>query len=379
MATKKTPPPRGAAEKPGKPPPVPLETAWRDLEAKLVDTVGKDAVGQYPAELEPMSMPFEHAPDLTSLLPEEYQRFVEALGYRWVSTGKKGLAFLPPRWRIQASQGMGEPGQQWTTVRQEREAGQHTYRFVMFASEDLVDINGYCFGKSARDDALVVWTAEDSLPTRELGSFSSWLTKKMAALSKVSPPKPGAKSAPSPGDPLDLMMESLGEVAAKVRDQGAAALLGTFPRDTKDLFLTGRKLGVVPEMIGEFSELESLTLKHARLKQVSGELGRLSKLKRLDLAWNPELETLPPELGQLEGLDSLNLDNTGVRTLPESLGQLQHLRYLGLRATPMTTLPPWLSRLSNLKGLDLYRTDIPAEEVEALRKALPGCDVGFHT
>ncbi|MFP2962801.1 leucine-rich repeat domain-containing protein [Myxococcus sp. 1LA] len=371
--SKKTAPSRAAAA------PVPIETAWQDLEAKLKDTLGENAVGQYPAELEPMHMTFEHEPDLSALLPEAYQRFVEALGYRWVTTGKKGLGFLPPRWRIQASQGMGEPGRQWTTVREEREAGQHDYRFVMFASEDLNDVNGYCFGRSTSGDACVVWSVEDSLPTLELGPFAPWLKKKLAALSKGAAPKPAGKKAPALGDPLGLVQESLGEAAAKARDQGAAAILETFPRDTKDLFLMGRRLGVIPELIGEFSELERLTVKHAHLLQVSGALSRLTKLKQLDLAWNPKLETLPPELGQLEGLESLNLDNTGVRALPETLGQLTRLKYLGLKATPMTTLPPWLSRLSSLKHLDLHQTDLPPAEVEALRQALPGCNVGFRT
>jgi hypothetical protein len=379
MAKKKTSTsrPAPASKKPTKAPPVPPETAWQELEKQLLETLGKDAAGQYAADLEPMHMPFEHAPDLTSLLPDAYQHFVGALGYRWVTTGKKGLAFLPPRWRIQASQGMGEPGRQWTTVREEREAGQHAYRFVMFASEDLNDINGYCFGKSASDDSLVVWVVEDSLPMREVGPFSPWLTKKLAALSKAAM-KPRGRGTPELGDPLDLVMESLGEAAAKVREQGAAAILGTFPRDTKVIFLQGRRLGVVPDMVGEFSELERLSLTSARLTQVSGELGRLTKLKQINLAWNQELEALPPELGQIQGLESLNLDNTGVRSLPEELGQLRHLRYLGLRATPLTTLPSWLARMTQLKSLDLYRTGIPPEEVEALRKALPGCDVGFN-
>lgn len=381
MATKKTAPPRASpakAKQPGKAPPVPIESAWQDLEAKLRDTLGQSAAGQHPADLEPMHMTFEHAPDLTSLLPDDYQRFVEALGYRWVTTGKKGLSFLPPRWRIQASEGMGEPGRQWTTVREEREAGRHTYRFVMFASEDLNDVNGYCFGRSAQDDALVVWSVEDSLPTLELGPFSPWLTRKLAALSKGASTKPSGKKAPSLGDPLNLLQESLGEAAAKARDQGAAAILGTFPRDTRDIFLMGRTLGVVPELNGEFSELERLTVKHARLTHVSGALSRLTKLKQLDLTWNPKLETLPPEFGQLETLESLDLDNTGIRTLPEALSQLPRLRYLGLKATPMTTLPSWLSQMSSLKHLDLHQTSLPPEEVEALRQALPGCKIGFR-
>lgn len=112
MATKKTAPPRASAakaKKPGKAPPVPIETAWQDLEATLRNTLGQNAAGQHPADLEPMHMTFEHAPDLSSLLPEDYQRFVEALGYRWVTTGKKGLSFLPRA-------GASRPRKEWANL-----------------------------------------------------------------------------------------------------------------------------------------------------------------------------------------------------------------------------------------------------------------------
>ncbi|WP_342379726.1 leucine-rich repeat domain-containing protein [Myxococcus stipitatus] len=365
MAQKKSSTPR--ASSPSKKPEGPApEALWLQLEQQLRDTLGPDAAGQYPAELEPMSWTFEQALDAAGLLPDDYQRFVAALGYRWLTTGKKGLAFLPPRWRTQASQGMGEPGRQWMKVREEREAGRHDYRFVMFAAEDLNDVNGFCFGKSAKSDALVVWQVVDSLPEKELGPFDAWLSKKLAALAKTT----GAKK-PELGDPLGLMQDSLGELGEKVRAEGAAAILGKFPRDTKSILLLQRKLGVVPDMVAEFTELESLELKGAALRQLPPVLARLTKLKTLNVNDNPALDTLPPELARLPSLEQVSLQGTGIRAVPEVLSLLPKLRFLSLKATSITTLPEWLSRMPHLKTLDVAGTDISAEEVHALKQAHP--------
>ncbi|MCK8500027.1 leucine-rich repeat domain-containing protein [Myxococcus fulvus] len=361
--------PRASA---GKPEPVAPEAAWTGLEQQVLAALGKEAVGQYPSDLEPMSRVFEQGPDETGLLPESYQRFVEALGYRWLNTGKKALAFLPPRWRASASQGMGEPNRQWTEVREEREAGRHVYRFVMFASADLNDVNGFAFGLGAKGGAPVVFQVEDSLPLRELGSFEAWLGKALEPLRKAIA-KPAKK--PALGDPLALFQESLGEVAANARQAGAAALFDTFPRDTRAISLLHRKLGVVPDMVAEFSLLETLTLKGAGLKALPSVLGQLTKLKQLDCSWNAELATLPTELGRLQDLESLNLDHTAVATLPEALGQLPRLRSLSLKNTRITALPAWLSQLPALKFLDLSRTDVPPGELEAFRQARPECSL----
>ncbi|KFA92166.1 hypothetical protein [Archangium violaceum] len=121
-------------------------TAWKRLEKAALQKLGKHAAGRYAAELEPRVMPFATAFDSAPLLPPEYVQFVKALGYRWMSTGTSALAFLPPRWMLGLSQQMGEPGRKWETVRAEREAGTHAYEFVMFASRDIDDVNGFCFG-----------------------------------------------------------------------------------------------------------------------------------------------------------------------------------------------------------------------------------------
>jgi len=164
-----------------------LAKEWKRLEKQFSKALGKSSIGAYPAELEPRAMSFEHAFEPSPLLPPDYLQFVKELGYRWVNTGDTALGFLPPRWRLNLSQQMGEPGRPWDVVRSEREAGTHTYGFVMFASRDINDVNGYCFGKSEAGDELVVWNVEDSLPESELGPFSSWLEEEMQAARGAGP------------------------------------------------------------------------------------------------------------------------------------------------------------------------------------------------
>jgi hypothetical protein len=356
-----------------------LAKEWKRLEKQFSKVLGRSCLGGYPVELEPRAMPFEHAFEPSPLLPPDYLQFVKELGYRWVNTGDTALGFLPPRWMLSLSQQMGEPGRQWDAVRSEREAGAHTYRFVMFASRDINDVNGYCFGKSEAGDALVVWNVEDSLPESELGPFSTWLEEEMEALGEALSALDGEGGDDEAlGEPLGLEGESLEmKVAVKLPKKGSAeGVLAAFPRTEKELTLNGRKLGTLPASIGEFSELERLWLGSTGLKQLPGELGQLRKLKELDLSFNRELLSLPPEVGQLQALESLNLKNTGLTTLPEELGQLERLTFLDLQATALKSLPACLFQMKSLKTLDLYWTPIPPEELERLRRALPDCKVG---
>ncbi|MCY1083360.1 leucine-rich repeat domain-containing protein [Archangium lansingense] len=347
-------------------------TAWKRLEKAAIQKLGKHSAGRYTAELEPRVMPFASAFDPGPLLPPEYVQFIKALGYRWVSTGASALAFLPPRWMVSLAQQMGEPDRTWETVRAEREAGTHAYRFVMFASRDLNDVNGFCFGKSEDSDELVVWNVEDSLPESELGPFSTWIAEELGALEAALEE---TEEDAEPDEPLGLEGESL-PMKNKSGKAGPAAVLDAFPRTAKEILLNGRKLGELPSMIGEFTELESLWLRTTGLQQLPRELGLLGKLKKLDVSFNPALTALPPELGQLQSLESLNLNRTGLSTLPDELEQLRRLTFLDLQATALKTLPPVLFRMPWLRTLDLYWTTIPPEEIEQLRRALPDCKVG---
>ena len=355
---------------------VSLATLWKRVEKKAVQVLGKGAAGKYPEALEPRVMPFSTGFDPAPLLPAEYVELVQALGYRWLSGASSTLALLPPRWQVGLSQQTGVPGREWDEVRTECEAGTHAYAFVMFAAHDLDDVNGFAFGKSADSDALAVWNVEGSLPVEELGPFSTWLSESLEAMSEsLDEAEEGATSKEPPdlgGASLPIKAKGKASAASK----SPAALFDTFPRDSKELLFNGRKLGELPAVIGEFTELESLWVRTTGIKQVPPELGRLSKLKKLDLSFNPELTELPTELGDLASLESINLNRTGVTTLPDSLERLRRLTFVDLQSTPLKALPPVLFRMPWLRTLDLYWTTLPPEEIERFRRAVPECKVG---
>ena len=86
------------------------------------------------------------------------------------------------------------------------------------------------------------------------------------------------------------------------------------------------------------------------------ELGRLAGLKSLNLSLNRLTGSIPPELGRLARLESLNLrrnDLTG--SIPPELGDLVNLRVLDLSLNNVYGgIPPELGRLAKLEELILY-------------------------
>ena len=78
----------------------------------------------------------------------------------------------------------------------------------------------------------------------------------------------------------------------------------------------------------------------------------------------PKITRLPPEIGQLQQLEVLELRGNQLSALPPEIGQLQQLRLLGLRGNQLSTLPAEISQLQHLQELDLglnQFTALPAE------------------
>src|SRR5215472_6810772 len=94
------------------------------------------------------------------------------------------------------------------------------------------------------------------------------------------------------------------------------------------LNLWKKGLGRVPDCVWDQTGLETLVLADNDLTEVSEKLGRLKKLRMLDLGHN-RLTSIAESLGELEGLsDFLYLHDNRLTSLPASLGALKKLRYL---------------------------------------------------
>ena len=129
-----------------------------------------------------------------------------------------------------------------------------------------------------------------------------------------------------------------------------------------------------PEKVKRLAIQEGVDLE---MKHLPPGLGRLVNLEALELACLEKLEDLPEELGQLQKLEELVIDNgngcsMNVR-LPRSVGRLANLRVLRLygaldgrdvgaedpaRNAPSKPLPDTLAELQRLEELDLGRNGI---------------------
>ena len=95
----------------------------------------------------------------------------------------------------------------------------------------------------------------------------------------------------------------------------------------------------------------------------------LLSLQELDLSHDfdspvPKITWLPPEIGQLQQLQQLQLDSNRLTTLPPEIGQLQQLQKLSPGGNRLTTLPPEIGKLRQLQQLNLREnqlTTLPPE------------------
>ncbi len=118
---------------------------------------------------------------------------------------------------------------------------------------------------------------------------------------------------------------------------------------------SGRVVGL--ELGGEFDIDALYTFREGPglTGSIPPELGRLAGLRSLDLSVNRLTGAIPPELGRLAGLKSLNLSaNRLMGAIPPELGDLTNLTVLDLSfGGSLQSIPPELGRLARLEELNL--------------------------
>ena len=126
--------------------------------------------------------------------------------------------------------------------------------------------------------------------------------------------------------------------------------------------------GEVPPELGRLSNLETLDLRSNQLHgEIPPELGHLSNLEALSMWGNQLGGEIPSELGRLSSLTWLDLDqNSLVGEIPAELGNLESLGYMSLRGNRLSgEIPAQLGNLSDLGSLLLEENEldgtIPAE------------------
>ena len=75
----------------------------------------------------------------------------------------------------------------------------------------------------------------------------------------------------------------------------------------------------------------------------------LSHNKKDLLLNNIDIVKLPPEIGQLNNLEYLDIDNNRLENLPPEIGQLNNLQILRINNNHLESLPPEIGQLENLQ------------------------------
>jgi leucine-rich repeat protein SHOC2 len=118
-----------------------------------------------------------------------------------------------------------------------------------------------------------------------------------------------------------------------------------------------RDEGQLAAGIGRLINLEELSLAGSCLQVIPNEIGRLSRLKSLDLSDNSYQFSLPPEIANLTRLKTLNLQGCELKQFPAVITKLEGLESLNLRDNSFSELPSEFWNLTNLKSLRMGTWD----------------------
>ena len=141
-------------------------------------------------------------------------------------------------------------------------------------------------------------------------------------------------------------------------DDWDGVTVGGSPLRVRRLDLVERPLyGGIPPEIGDLEGLEVIDLRWTTIGgEIPAELGRLTGLRRLDLGGNWFSGPIPPELGSLTGLELLDLGGNHLSgTIPVEMSRLTNLYTLVLGGNKLTgPIPPELGDLVGLRYLALW-------------------------
>lgn len=131
----------------------------------------------------------------------------------------------------------------------------------------------------------------------------------------------------------------------------ALARLASAPRLSRLYLNDWKHLEALPPEIGGLVHLETLQLRGNGLSTLPAEIGALTGLKELDLSGNP-LRSFPEACASLVSLEDLGL--AGVHPVPEGLRHFRRVKKLYLSRLPDRDLPAELGALTQLESLDLH-------------------------
>lgn len=197
---------------------------------------------------------------------------------------------------------------------------------------------------------------------------------------------------------LNSLQHDVAENSLIIAPDGSKMLslqIGEFT-NLESLSLDINLINFLPADIGKLGKLTALSANLNKLSALPAEMSNLKNIKTLNLGKNnfnkfPDLvlgysnleilnfennpiPALPAGINSLKNLKELNLSNCyDLLALPIQIGELTNLQELNLsNCTKLKVLPKELNNLKNLKVLDIQGTKL---SVSSFKKAVPGCEV----
>jgi leucine-rich repeat protein SHOC2 len=134
------------------------------------------------------------------------------------------------------------------------------------------------------------------------------------------------------------------------------------PLEVQELYLHGRPMATLPEVLRQFRNLRRLEVTQCGLQEVPGWLLELKELRELNVSDN-QLTEVPAWLFQMPLLHQIDLANNRLETLPPEIADWTDGRGLDLSGNQFTDFPSGLGKLTSLEAL--YFSDNPL-------RSLPG-------
>jgi len=151
-----------------------------------------------------------------------------------------------------------------------------------------------------------------------------------------------------------------------VRTSALTAILQT--KNLRYLNISRLKYETLPEVISDIWSLQSLHVTSSDLIKLPESIGKLQKLRVINLSFCWRLTSLPDSIGNCVMISSRDLFSCkGVATLPSSISRNKRLRVLRLGHTMIERLPLSITALESLECLDLRSCRELVELPEGIR------------
>ncbi|CAD6258248.1 unnamed protein product [Miscanthus lutarioriparius] len=138
-----------------------------------------------------------------------------------------------------------------------------------------------------------------------------------------------------------------------VHTSALTAILQT--KNLRYLNISRLKYLTLPEVISEIWSLQALHVTSSSLVKLPESIGRLQKLRVVNLSYCCHLTSLPDSIGNCIMISSIDLFGCDkFATLPSSISRNKRLRVLRLGNTKLERLPSSITALENLECLDLH-------------------------